>query len=205
MAEGYADFVSVIVLALGRSTRSGQNQMLETIGERTMIGHVVYECLTSKAKQVIVVLGPDAEKVRSALKDYKCEIVFDEDFEKGQSYSIRKGLARVKEDTDAVMVIPGDISHVDRTRVNTLIRKYSTCYAPIVSKGYYGGPLRPILFDKNLLGDLRNISEETGGLQSILTKYGPKRQFVKISEASLLRLGKRRERLKARLGLSKRS
>ncbi len=203
MAAGNGDYVSIIVLALGRSVRSGRNAMLEVIGERTMIGHVVYECQTSKAKQVIVVVGPDAEEVRSALKDYQCEVVLDESFEKGQSSSIRKGLSLVKANADAVMLIPGDISLVDRTRINTLIRKYSTCYAPIVSKGYLGNALRPILFDKNLLGELGNLSDETGGLRTLVAKYRSNSQFVKRSEASLLR--READRLKTRLGFSKRS
>ena len=203
MAGGSADYVSIIVLALGRSMRAGRNAMLERIGERTMIGHVVYECLTSKAKQVIVVVGPDAEEVRAALNDYQCDIVYDEEFGRGQSYSVKKGLSRVNENADAVMLIPGDISLVDSTRINTLIRKYSSCYAPIVSKGYFGNSLRPVLFDKNLLGELRNISEETGGLKSLVSKYGSNRQFVKRSEASILR--REANRLRARLGLSKRS
>ena len=203
MADGNADFVSVVVLALGRSVRLGRNAMLEQVGERTMIGHVVYEALTSKAKQVIVVLGPDAEAIESALKDYQCEVVFDENYQKGQSSSIRKGFSLVDGSADAVMIIPGDISLVDRTRINTLIRKYSSCYAPIVSKGYFGTSLRPILFDKNLFGDLKALDEETGGLKSLVSRYRSQSQFVKRSEASLLR--REANRLKTRLGFSKRS
>jgi molybdenum cofactor cytidylyltransferase len=205
MAEGNADYVACIVLALGLPTSSGQDRMLEVIGERTNIGHVVYECLTSKARQVIVVAGPEPEKIATSLKDFKCDVVFDEDYLKGQSYSIKKGLTRLNEGVDAVMLVPGDIALVDRTRINTLIRKYSTCYAPIVSKGYHGKSLRPILFDKNLIGELRTISEDTDGINSLVSKYGSQRQFVKISEAALLRRANRRDRLKARLGLSKRS
>jgi molybdenum cofactor cytidylyltransferase len=183
--------VSIIVLALGRSVRLGRNAMLEVIGERTMIGHVAYECQTSKARQVIVVAGPEAEAVGAALKGYECDVVVDHEFEKGESHSIRMGLSRVSPEADAVMLIPGDISLVDRTRINTLIRKYSSCYAPIVSRGYSGKALRPILFDRNLLGELGNISEETGGLTTLVSRHGSNRQFVKRSESSLLRLGKR--------------
>jgi molybdenum cofactor cytidylyltransferase len=191
MSGGSGDYVSIIVLATGRSLRSGRNAMLEVIGERSMIGHVAYECQTSKAKQVIVVLGPDAEQVSAALKGYDCEVAVDEEFQKGQSHSIKVGLSRVNPNADAVMLIPGDISFVDRTRINTLIRKYSSCYAPIVSRGYSGKSLRPILFDKNLLGELGGMSEETGGLETVVQRHGANRQFVKRSEASLLRLGRR--------------
>lgn len=51
MTDWRRDSVSVIVLALGLYTRSGRNRQLDQIGERTMIGHVVHECQTSKAKR----------------------------------------------------------------------------------------------------------------------------------------------------------
>lgn len=189
MSRGYPVTVSVIVLARGLYTKSGTNRLLEQIGERTMIGHVVYECQTSKAKQVIVLVGPDSEKVRSELKDYRCETVLDENLELGETGSIKEGLSKVRSDADAVILVPGDISVVDRTMINNLIRKYSACYAPIVAKRHRGGPLRPILFDKNLLGELGDAKDFTDGIKSLVQRYGSRRQFVRLSDARILRLG----------------
>jgi molybdenum cofactor cytidylyltransferase len=186
------DYISIIVIASGISMKSGRNRLLEPIGERTMIEYVASECLTSKAKQVVVVIGNDADKVRLALKDYPCEIVFDEDFAKGASYSIKKGLSAVKEDAD-------------RSTINAMIREYSTCYAPIVTTGRHGRSLRPILFDRNLLGELKSMNDEIGGLNNLVSKYRAKSHLVQSSEASLLRLGKQAGRIRAKLGLSKRS
>ena len=120
MRQRNPDYISIIVIASGLSMRSGRNRLLEPIGERTMIEYVASECLTSKAKQVVVVVGNDADKVKLALREFPCEIVFDEDFAKGTSYSIKKGLSAVKEDADGVMVVPGDIGLVDRSTINTI-------------------------------------------------------------------------------------
>ncbi len=199
------DYISIIVIASGLSLRSGRNKLLEPIGEKTMIEYVASECLTSRAKQIVIVVGNDADKVRLALKDYPCEIVFDEDFAKGASYSIRKGLSAANEGADGVMVVPGDIGLVDRSTINAMIREYSTCYAPIVTTGRNGSSLRPILFDRNLLGELKSMNDEMGGLNSLVSKYRAKSHLVQSSEASLLRLSKEASRIKARLGLSKRS
>jgi molybdenum cofactor cytidylyltransferase len=205
MRQRNPDYISIIVVASGLSMKFGRNRLLEPIGERTMIEYVASECLTSKAKQVVVVVGNDADKVRSALRDYSCEIVFDEDFAKGASYSIKKGLSAVKPDADGVMVVPGDIGLVDRSTINAMIREYSTCYAPIVTTGRHGSSLHPILFDRNLLGELKSMNDEMGGLNNLVSKYRAKSHLVQSSEASLLRLSKEASRIKARLGLSKRS
>jgi molybdenum cofactor cytidylyltransferase len=190
MTESTSDFISIIVLAAGLSTRFGRNKLLEPIGQSTMIEHVVSESLESKAKQVIVVVGHDADKVRSALKDYSCDIVFNEDFEKGQSYSVRKGLSKVKKAADAVMVLPGDVALVDHAMIDAVIDEYSTCYAPIVTAGFHGSSGHPILFDKNLFGELRNIDEETRGVKSVVTRHRSQLRLVETSEASLLDVDK---------------
>ncbi len=186
MRQRNPDYISIIVIASGLSVKSGRNRLLEPIGERTMIEYVASECLTSKARQVVVVVGNDADKVRTALKDYPCEIVFDEDFAKGASYSIKKGLTAVRENADGVMVVPGDIGLVDRSTINSMIREYSTCYAPIVTTGRHSSSLHPILFDRNLLGELQNINEETRGLKSVVARHRSQLRLVETSLASLL-------------------
>jgi hypothetical protein len=49
------------------------------------------------------------------------------------------------------------------------------------------------------------MSEETRELDSLVLKHRSKRRLIKVSEASVLRIGRQAERIKARLGLSKRS
>jgi molybdenum cofactor cytidylyltransferase len=181
-----SDFIAIIVLAAGLSTRFGRNKLLEPIGESTMIQHVVRESLESKAKQVIVVVGHDAQRIRRELKDYRCDIVYNEDYEKGQSFSVRKGLSRVKKVADAVMILPGDVALVDRGMIDAVIDEYSTCYAPIVTAGFHGSSGHPILFDKYLFDELKGIQEETRGLKSVVSRHRPQMRLVETSEASLL-------------------
>ena len=179
-------FVSIIILAAGLSTRFGRNKLLEPIGRRTMIEHVVSESLSSNAKQVIVVCGYDSQKIEEILKEYPCDIIFNEDFEKGQSFSVRCGLSRVKQEANAVIVLPGDIALLDRSMINAVIDEYSTCHSLIVTAGHHGRSGHPILFDTNLLGELENINEETRGLKSVVSRHKSQVRLVETSEASVL-------------------
>lgn len=186
MNEKNNDFISIIVLAAGLSSRFGRNKLLEPIGSKTMIEHVVSESLKSKASQVIVVTGHDSEKVKRVLEDYRCEVVYNENYEKGQSYSVRKGLSRVKPSADAVMVLPGDVALVNRGMIDAVIDEYSSSYSPIVTAGFHGSSGHPILFDKYLIPELEKINEETKGLKSVVSKYRSKIRLVETSEAALL-------------------
>jgi molybdenum cofactor cytidylyltransferase len=196
MTEKLSDFISIIVLAAGLSTRFGRNKLLEPIGSSTMIEHVVSESLRSKASQVIVVCGHDASKIKRQLKDYKCEFVFNEDFAKGQSFSVRKGLSKVKKPADAVVVLPGDVALVDHTMIDAVIDEYATCYSPIVTAGYHGSSGHPILFDRNLFGELQNINEETRGLKSVVARHRSQLRLVETSLAALLDVDKQEDMIR---------
>ncbi len=186
MAGNDAKSVSIIVLAAGLSTRFGRNKLLEPIGSEAMIGHVVSETLKSKADRTIVVCGHDSEKVRLALKDYRCDIVFNEDFEKGQSFSVRKGLSRVSNSADAVMILPGDVAGVDHKIIDAVIDEFAHSRAPIVTAGYQGVSGHPILFDRSLIEELKDIDEETRGVKKVVSKYRARRRLVETTKAALL-------------------
>ena len=190
MSEPNSDFISIIVLAAGLSTRFGRNKLMEPMGGGTMIEQVVSESLKSKASQVIVVCGHEHDRVKDALRNYRCEVVFNEDYKKGQSFSFRKGLSWVDKDADAVMVIPGDVAGVDHSMINAVIDEYSGSYAPIVTAGFRGHSGHPILFDKNLFGELAKIDEETRGLKSVVSRHRSQVRLVETSEAALLDIDK---------------
>ncbi|MEM2166130.1 MAG: NTP transferase domain-containing protein, partial [Candidatus Bathyarchaeia archaeon] len=83
--------IPLIVLAAGQSKRFGRNKLLEKIDGSTIIERVVKNALSSKADEVIVVLGFEAHKVLNVLKKFNCKFVFNEEFYSGQSSSVKVG------------------------------------------------------------------------------------------------------------------
>ena len=53
---------------------------------------------------------------------------------KGQSFSIKKGLSRVKEEAGAVVILPGDIALVDHSMINAVIDEHSKSHGTIVGR-----------------------------------------------------------------------
>jgi molybdenum cofactor cytidylyltransferase len=205
MTRTYPNLISIIVLAPGTKMRLGHNKLFEPIGDKSTIEEVVSECMTSKAKQVVVVCGRDPEKVAAFLKGYRCDVVFDNDYEKGMSSSVRKGLSMVNRDADAVIVLPGDTVSADRKTINNMIREYSSCYAPIVTAGRKADYDHPVLFDKNLIGELNSITEDEDGLKTLLLKYRSKRRPIKTAEETVLEQEKQAKSLGGKLGLRRRA
>lgn len=179
---------SVVVLAAGLSTRFGRNKLLEKLGDTTLIGHVVAEAIRSRARQVIVVGGFEFDALEKALGGLACELVFNEDYTLGQSFSVRKGMSLVHSTADAVLFQPGDMPLASGAIFDTVIFEYAKTGARIVSAGHRGNPGHPILFDRSLFGELREVNEASKGLKKVVLAHRAEAKIVETSVGALFDL-----------------
>lgn len=178
--------ISIVILAAGFSTRFGRNKLLEPIGSRMLLERVVSEATKSTAAQVIVVVGHESDKVRDSLRGCDCEFVANQNFEEGQSSSIKKGLAMVSSSSDGVMVLPGDVAGVNSAVINAVIGEYEESLAHIVAAAHLGRAGHPILFDSSLLPELMEIDEDTRGLKKVVGGHKSEMRLVETSPAALI-------------------
>jgi molybdenum cofactor cytidylyltransferase len=178
--------ICIIVLAAGSSTRFGRNKLLEKIDGFTMIEKVVGSAASSKADEVIVVLGHEAERVKEALKSFDCKFVFNEDFKMGQSSSVKAGVKSVMGYADAVMVLPGDIALITPKPINMVIEEYETSGSPLVVASHEGRLGHPILFDRSLFSEIMEINEETMGLKAVVNRHRDSLKKVEVSSNEVL-------------------
>lgn len=180
--------LSLIVLAAGKSTRMrGKNKLLTRIEGRPMIRRVVENALNSKIDEVIVVLGWEAERIRKELQDLPCRFVINKDYEKGQSSSVKAGLKEVGKTTQALLVLPGDVALIDSHSINTVIETYNREKRPIVVAAHNGRLGHPILFGKELFGEIEQIDEASFGLKSVVKKHEQAMRLVETGSENALR------------------
>jgi molybdenum cofactor cytidylyltransferase len=165
----------------------GRNKLLIRIGKKTMIRRVVESALSSKADEVIIVLGWEADKVRRELRDLPCRFVVNEDYERGQSSSVKAGLAEVAAGTEAVLILPGDVAMIEPRSINTVIEMYQKRNCPIVVASHGGKPGHPILLSKELFEEIEMIDEATLGLKSVVSRHESEVQMVETGSESVLR------------------
>jgi molybdenum cofactor cytidylyltransferase len=160
--------ICLIVLAAGLSKRFGRNKLLEKIDDSTIIERVVKSAVASKADEIVVVLGHEAQMIKGTLKDVKCRFIFNENYEIGQSSSIKAGVNSVMGCAEAVLVLPGDMALITPEAINMVIEEYKKSRSHIVVASHRGRLGHPILFDRFLFGQIMNINEETMGLKSVV-------------------------------------
>ena len=102
--------VAAIVLAAGRSTRmGGPNKLLAELDGKKLVRIVAEQALASKATDVIVVTGHQADLVEQALAGLNVKFVRNPDFAGGLASSVKAGISAVPDNADGAVVCLGDM------------------------------------------------------------------------------------------------
>ena len=178
--------IALIILAAGKSTRFPGNKLLRKVDGETLIERVVSRGLKSNADAVFVVLGHKPEEIERVLRRLatpKLRIVYNPEYEKGLSYSVKTGIRAAAEwGAEAFMILPADVAFIEVGDIDKVIEKYLETGSNIVVATHRGRHGHPILFSRRLLGELLEIREETYGLKSVVSAHRSEIAEVEGSE-----------------------
>jgi len=156
--------VTAIVLAAGRSTRmGGPNKLLAELGGKKLVRIVTEQALASKASEVIVVTGHQAELVENSLQGLKVKFVRNPDFAGGLASSVKAGIAAVPAGADGAVVCLGDMPLIDAKLIDRLIETFApdrgNLIAVPVSDGRRGNP---VLWSRRFFRELMTLDGDVG-------------------------------------------
>jgi molybdenum cofactor cytidylyltransferase len=161
--------ITAIVLAAGVSARMGRPKLVLPVGGQSMIWRVVTNVLQSSADEVIVVVGGDATAVRGeivALEDDaggRLKIVENARFREGQSTSIGAGLEATDPRCQGALFVMGDQPFVGPDIIDAIIAAFSAPGALVAVPEYPDGYGAPVLFSRELFGELLAVAGDRGG------------------------------------------
>ena len=119
--------VSAILLAAGESRRMGGRNKLElTIDDLPLVSHTAHTLLASRLAELVVVLGHEAERVRSHLEGLPLTLVVNPHYREGQMTSVHAGLAALSGRCDGVMVCLSDQPLLESADINRLIDAFNS-------------------------------------------------------------------------------
>jgi molybdenum cofactor cytidylyltransferase len=156
--------VAAIVLAAGRSTRmGGPNKLLAEINGKRLVRIVTEQALASKACDVIVVTGHQAELVEQALQGLDVKFVRNADFAVGLASSVKAGIAVVAKDADGAVICLGDMPLIDAHLIDRLVEAFDPDRGNLivvpVAEGRRGNP---VLWSRRFFSDLLTLDGDIG-------------------------------------------
>lgn len=154
--------VAGIILAAGSSSRMGRPKQLLSFREQTVIECIVDNALNSSLCKVVVVLGHKAEELRPLFAARDVTLVLNSDYKRGQSSSIRAGLAAVRDEVDAALFLLGDQPLITPDTIDRILSAYANSPGPIVMPLFDGKRGNPVLFDRQTFDRIDSLSGDTG-------------------------------------------
>ncbi len=155
-----------IVLAGGKSSRMGRPKALLPIGSSgdTFFDRVTRTLLEAGIQDVIVVVGADAEAIRAGARPRSgVRIVDNPDYDQGQLTSLLAGLHAIDAArATAVLVTLIDVPLVSVATVRTLMAAQRERGAPIVRPVSNGRHGHPVIFGRDLFGELQRADPSHG-------------------------------------------
>lgn len=177
--------VAAIVLAAGGSARMGQPKQLLPVDGQPMVRRVTAAACATNLKQVVVVVGAQADAVRQALVSLTVDVVVNESWAEGMSTSVQAGLSALAPGIQAVLIILADQPGLTPELISTLVARYHATRAAIVAPFYQGQRGNPVLFDRSLFDELGAIRGDQGGRMLIL-HHERALERVEINDPSVL-------------------
>ncbi len=164
--------IAIVILAAGASKRMPEIKQLLPWKQTTLIGHVIEQCIASKAAETFVVLGAHADEISKVITNQKAHILFNEKWEQGMGTSIAAAMRYFEKnsiDFDAFLFVLVDQPLLDFTYFNTLINKYLESEKNIIASQFNKGAGVPVLLNKIYFKELKKLDQDYGA-KRILTE-----------------------------------
>jgi len=154
--------IAGIVLAAGLSRRMGRAKLLLPLAGRPVIRLSVERVLASGVAPVLVVTGVEHAALAEAVAGLPVELVGNPHPESGQSSSIRAGVAALPRAAEAVLIALGDQPYLPAPVIPALLGERERTRRSIVAPRYRDGRGNPVLFGRELFGELLEITGDRG-------------------------------------------
>ncbi|AMM51927.1 hypothetical protein TH61_13075 [Rufibacter sp. DG15C] len=178
---------SIIILAAGASSRLGHAKQQLYYQGKTLLQHAIETALGTKAEQVLVVLGANADSLTAQISHYNISLLQNEEWESGMASSIKVGLKAVKDFQSApthVLFMLCDQPLITTELLNAMMQAKEQTHKEIVGSSYAGTIGAPMLFDASLLNELMQLSGQEGA-KKLLSKYPEKIVAIPFPDAAL--------------------
>ncbi len=154
------------MLAAGAATRFGAPKQLADLDGVPLLEHALRTMTAAPVGRVVVVLGSGADEVAAGVDLHGADPVVCGRWEEGQSASLACGLAELA-GCGAVVVTLGDQPRVSPDAIRRVISSRNDAAA--VRATYNGNPGHPVLLERRLFEQLRNVSGDKGARNLLLS------------------------------------
>jgi molybdenum cofactor cytidylyltransferase len=140
----------------------GQPKQLLEVGGRPMLEAVVAQATASRLDEVMVVLGANAEEIRSRVELGRARIFINSRHETGMASSLRAGLASLDGRTEVAVIILGDQPDIETGLLDRLLDLQEESGLPAAALSFAGLLHPPVVLRRELWPDVMSLEGDVG-------------------------------------------
>ena len=156
---------AAVVLAAGASLRLGQAKQLLAIAGEPLLQRAVRIADEAGCQPIIVVLGFEADRMRSALDGFRVIISVNKDWRAGMGSSMRCGVEaalQISPPPEDILLMVCDQIRLSADVLRQLLRLHGLANYPITAARYRGRLGVPGVFSSIFFPDLLDVSGDRG-------------------------------------------
>jgi molybdenum cofactor cytidylyltransferase len=177
--------IAALILAAGESSRMGRDKALLPYRGKTFLTTVIDNLRGAGIGEITLVLGHHAEAIQSAVDLTAVRIIFNPQYQRGQTSSLQAGLAAWDAPGPrAFLMCLVDHPAVGSDVIRAILDRYRRSSAPVVIPVFQGKRGHPVLIGRELFGELIALGEDEGA-NTVIRRYRPVTEFVEVDDPSI--------------------
>lgn len=177
--------IGLIILAAGGSSRMGTPKQLLLHRGRNFLSYIVEAAISSMCHPIVVVLGANAERLKSEVSAFPVQVVENTRWTEGMSSSIAVGMqALVNQNIEGVVITLCDQPFVSTQIIDQLIAAYRLTGKSIVASEYAGTLGVPAFFSRAFFPELMTLGA-TEGAKHLIRRHSDQVFSVPFPEGEI--------------------
>ena len=173
--------IAGLLLAAGGARRFGSQKLVALLDGVPLVRRAVDTGGGDGA--CIVVVGNESDSVRRALDGTTATVVENPSWAEGMSTSLRCGVEAIPSSAECVLVALGDQPGIDPEVARAVITRWRETSRPIVVARYADGRGHPVLFARELFGELMTLRGDQGA-RSLIERSPDRVAFVDVDRVA---------------------